>query len=89
MYSSPSATEFIASLAEPGDPDGTLRKRLAAPKYLGRVYAKTGTLGDTTSLAGYVRSQSGRTFAFVVLCEGDVGRGRDIQDDVVDALVDL
>jgi D-alanyl-D-alanine carboxypeptidase/D-alanyl-D-alanine-endopeptidase (penicillin-binding protein 4) len=88
MYASPSARDFIASLAEPGDPDGTLRKRLSDAKFQGHVYAKTGTLGDTTSLAGYVRSQSGRTFVFVVLCEGDIGRGRDLQDDVVEALVD-
>jgi D-alanyl-D-alanine carboxypeptidase/D-alanyl-D-alanine-endopeptidase (penicillin-binding protein 4) len=88
MYSAPMARDFIASMPEPGDPDGTLRRRMEAPKFAGRVFAKTGTLRDTSSLAGYVRSQSGRTFAFVVLCEGDIGRGRDLQDDVVEALVD-
>ena len=88
MYASPSARDFIASMPEPGDADGTLRRRMEAPKFAGHVFAKTGTLRDTSSLAGYVRSQSGRTFAFVVLCEGDVTRGRDLQDDVVEALVD-
>jgi D-alanyl-D-alanine carboxypeptidase/D-alanyl-D-alanine-endopeptidase (penicillin-binding protein 4) len=88
MYASPSARDFIASMPEPGDPDGTLRRRMEAPKFAGHVFAKTGTLRDTSSLAGYVRSQSGRTFAFVVLCEGDIGRARDLQDDVVEALVD-
>lgn len=88
MYRAPCAREFIGSLAEPGEPDSTLRNRLESAKYGGRVFAKTGTLRDTSSLAGYVRGKSGRTFAFVVLCEGEVGRARDVQDDVVDALVE-
>jgi D-alanyl-D-alanine carboxypeptidase/D-alanyl-D-alanine-endopeptidase (penicillin-binding protein 4) len=88
MYASPNARDYIASMAEPGDAEATLRRRMEAPKFQGRVFAKTGTLRDTSSLAGYVRSQSGRTFAFVVLCEGDVSRGRELQDDVVEALID-
>lgn len=88
MYGSPCARDFIASMPEPGDADGTLRKRMDSPKFQGHVFAKTGTLRDTSSLAGYVRSQSGKTFAFVVLCEGEVGRSRELQDDVVEALVD-
>jgi serine-type D-Ala-D-Ala carboxypeptidase/endopeptidase (penicillin-binding protein 4) len=88
MYGSPMARDYIASMPEPGDADGTLRRRMESPKFTGRVFAKTGTLRDTSALAGYVRAQSGRTFAFVVLCEGDVGRSRDLQDDVVEALVD-
>ena len=64
------------------------RRRIACgAKYDGRIFAKTGTLRDTSSLAGYVRAQSGRTYAFVVLCEGDIGRARELQDDVVEALV--
>lgn len=87
MYGSPSARDFIASLPAPGESDSTMRKRLDGAKFANRVFAKTGTLRDTSSLAGYVRAQGGRTFAFVVLCEGEVGRARELQDDVVEALV--
>jgi D-alanyl-D-alanine carboxypeptidase/D-alanyl-D-alanine-endopeptidase (penicillin-binding protein 4) len=88
MYGSPVATDFIASLPGPGEPDSTLRDRFKAAKYDRRIFAKTGTLRDTKALAGYVRSESGRTFAFVVFCEGDNGKARDLQDDIVDVLVD-
>lgn len=87
MYGASSARDFIASLPAPGEADGTLRRRLEGARFDGRVFAKTGTLRDTSSLAGYVRGQGGRTFAFVVLCEGEVGRARELQDDVVEALV--
>ncbi len=87
MFDSPVARDFIASLPGAAEPESTLRKRFGAAKYDGRIFAKTGTLRDTSSLAGYVRAQSGRTYAFVVLCEGDIGRARELQDDVVEALV--
>lgn len=88
MAASPHADAFRATLARPGDPEGTLRDRLREPKYRDRVFAKTGTLRDTKSLAGYVLSRNGRTYAFAVLCEGDNGRARDLQDAVVAALVE-
>ncbi len=86
-FNSPVARDFIASLPGAAEPESTLHKRFLGAKYDGRIFAKTGTLHDTSSLAGYVRGQSGRTYVFVVLCEGDVARARDLQDDVVEALV--
>jgi D-alanyl-D-alanine carboxypeptidase/D-alanyl-D-alanine-endopeptidase (penicillin-binding protein 4) len=88
MYGSPVGRDFIASLPGPGEADSTLRERFRGAKYEGHLFAKTGTLRDTKALAGYVRAQSGRTFAFAVLCEGDNGRARDLQDDIVDALIE-
>ena len=88
MYGSPVARDFISSLPGAAEPESTLRKRFGAAKYDGRVYAKTGTLRDTSSLAGYVRTTAGRTLVFVVLCEGDVGLARQLQDDVVAALIE-
>jgi D-alanyl-D-alanine carboxypeptidase/D-alanyl-D-alanine-endopeptidase (penicillin-binding protein 4) len=88
MYGSPAARDFIGSLPGAAEPESTLRKRFGAAKYDGRVYAKTGTLRDTSSLAGYVRTVAGRTLVFVVLCEGEVGRARELQDDVVAALIE-
>ena len=87
MAARPDAGAFRDTLARPGDPEGTLKDRFEGPKFQGRVFAKTGTLRDTKSLAGYVLGRSGRAYAFVVLCEGDNGRARDLQDAVVEVLV--
>jgi D-alanyl-D-alanine carboxypeptidase/D-alanyl-D-alanine-endopeptidase (penicillin-binding protein 4) len=87
MFNSPAARDFISTLPGAAEPYSTLRKRLRESKFDGHVFAKTGTLHDTSSLAGYVRGQSGRTYVFVVLCEGENGRAHELQDDVVEALV--
>lgn len=79
---------FLDSLARGGDPDGTLRKRFRGEQYEGRVLGKTGTLRDTSALAGFVRRSDDRVFAFVVLTEGVVAHGRALQDAVVEALVE-
>lgn len=60
--------EFFASLSKNGE-SGTLKKRqLGLPD--GVIRAKTGTLRDTVSLAGYVSAKSGKTYAFVTLHNG-------------------
>jgi serine-type D-Ala-D-Ala carboxypeptidase/endopeptidase (penicillin-binding protein 4) len=87
LYQSEQRIPFMRSLARPGDAEGTLRKRFKQERFEGRVLAKTGTLRDTSALAGYVRTDGGRVLAFAVLCEGDVSRSRVLQDAVVDALV--
>ena len=62
---------FVASLAQPGQ-EGTLRhRRWAAPALQNRLRAKTGTLKDVRSLAGYVQRPDGRTLAFALLINGD------------------
>lgn len=88
MARSPHDRAFTESLAKAGDAAGTLRDRFQAPKFRDRVQAKTGTLRDTKALAGYVLGRSGRRYAFAILCEGDNGRARDLQDDVVEVLVE-
>lgn len=87
VYRSRQRLAFLDSLARPGDPDGTLRKRFRGSRYEGRVLAKTGTLRDTSSLAGFVQTAQGGVLAFAVLCEGDVSRSHLVQDALVDALV--
>lgn len=79
--------DFLDSLARGGDPDGTLRRRFRGDEYEGRVLGKTGTLRDTSALAGFVRVGEGRVLAYAVLTEGVVAHGRAVQDAVVRALV--
>ncbi len=96
VYRSDHRLVFMDSLAKGGEPDGTLRKRFKDKRFAGRVLAKTGTLRDTSALAGFVRvgggvggvaAGTGRVLIFVILCEGPVGRSRVLQDAVVGALL--
>ena len=62
-----------------GGVDGTLSARFAEPAHKGRVFAKTGTLGEVNALSGYLVTGSGRTLVFSVLCNdhnpsGDAAR---------------
>ncbi len=63
----PVRKQWWASLATPGDSDGTLRSRMPALK--GTVYAKTGYIAGVSALSGYVVSADRkRYFAFSILC---------------------
>ncbi len=83
---------FIDSLPVSGV-DGTMRSRLSAAGYRGRVLAKTGSLANVSSLAGYVLdSNSTPAMAFTILVN-DIPLGRkwqakDFQDALVRLLVD-
>ncbi|NLX13369.1 MAG: D-alanyl-D-alanine carboxypeptidase/D-alanyl-D-alanine-endopeptidase [Phycisphaerales bacterium] len=57
---------FQASLAEPGDQEGTLRRRMHDLN--GQVYAKTGYIRGASTLSGYVVGPDGQRYAFSVLC---------------------
>ncbi|MDM7992560.1 MAG: D-alanyl-D-alanine carboxypeptidase/D-alanyl-D-alanine-endopeptidase [Candidatus Fermentibacter sp.] len=76
--------EFLASLAVNGV-DGTMASRLSdLPP--GAFRGKTGSLGDTASLAGILRTSGGRTIALAIMCEvpqGAVHSARNWQDGVV------
>jgi D-alanyl-D-alanine carboxypeptidase/D-alanyl-D-alanine-endopeptidase (penicillin-binding protein 4) len=47
--------------------DGTLNNRYKNSDLKGRLWAKTGTLNETTALSGYVAAASGKTLAFSIL----------------------
>jgi D-alanyl-D-alanine carboxypeptidase/D-alanyl-D-alanine-endopeptidase (penicillin-binding protein 4) len=57
-----------------GGVDGTLANRFKGTSLEGQVFAKTGTLNATNSLAGYFTAKSGRTFTFA-LYANDVPEG--------------
>ena len=50
--------------------DGTLDHHFTNSPLKGRMWAKTGTLGEVNALSGYVNATSGRTLAFSILVNG-------------------
>ncbi|MEP0766666.1 MAG: D-alanyl-D-alanine carboxypeptidase/D-alanyl-D-alanine-endopeptidase [Fimbriimonadia bacterium] len=62
--------------------EGTVAKRLS--DLVGRVRAKTGTMGGACSLSGYVWTKSGRVAAFcIIVNHGDTAAARRLQDETV------
>jgi D-alanyl-D-alanine carboxypeptidase/D-alanyl-D-alanine-endopeptidase (penicillin-binding protein 4) len=66
----PYAAAFRDSLPVAGI-DGTLGRRLLGVR--GRIVAKTGTLAETSGLAGYVTTASGDRLAFAILLDNHAG----------------
>lgn len=72
--------------------DGTLRRRLRGTPGERRVFAKTGSMSNVRSLAGYVDTLDGETLAFAVMTNGFDTRAADIDqrvDELLLALVQL
>jgi D-alanyl-D-alanine carboxypeptidase/D-alanyl-D-alanine-endopeptidase (penicillin-binding protein 4) len=51
-----------------GGVDGSLSGRFKQREVDGKVFAKTGTLGEARALSGYVVTASGQTVAFSIMC---------------------
>jgi D-alanyl-D-alanine carboxypeptidase/D-alanyl-D-alanine-endopeptidase (penicillin-binding protein 4) len=51
-----------------GGVDGSLSGRFKQPLLDGKVFAKTGTLGEARALSGYLVAASGQTVAFSIMC---------------------
>jgi D-alanyl-D-alanine carboxypeptidase/D-alanyl-D-alanine-endopeptidase (penicillin-binding protein 4) len=51
-----------------GGVDGSLSGRFKQPLVDGKVFAKTGTLGEARALSGYLVTASGKTVVFSIMC---------------------
>ena len=88
--SQPWAQEFRESLPIAGE-DGSLDNRFRETIARTRVWAKTGTLKDASSLSGFAETESGRKLVFAVLVNhhGLTGSGaKKVVDHIVELLVD-
>jgi D-alanyl-D-alanine carboxypeptidase/D-alanyl-D-alanine-endopeptidase (penicillin-binding protein 4) len=88
-YRSPYAPEFLASLPLAGV-DGTLRSRMKTSP-AGAVRLKTGHLDGVTGVAGYVTTNSGKTYALVSLVNdnrADYGAGDPMHGALVAWMLD-
>jgi serine-type D-Ala-D-Ala carboxypeptidase/endopeptidase (penicillin-binding protein 4) len=90
MERHPHGELWRSTLAISGEKEGTLRHRLKDAASRGRVLAKTGSLERVSTLAGYVRADSGRTYVFAILLNGrgvTDGGGQAFQDRLLRALI--
>jgi serine-type D-Ala-D-Ala carboxypeptidase/endopeptidase (penicillin-binding protein 4) len=72
-----------------GGVDGSLEGRFTAAPLKGRVFAKTGTLGEARALSGYVECASGRTVIFSIMVGNHLPQtnaDRDVTNKIVAAI---
>jgi D-alanyl-D-alanine carboxypeptidase/D-alanyl-D-alanine-endopeptidase (penicillin-binding protein 4) len=60
--------QWKASLPDAGE-NGSLSRRFPNPPVKGHIFAKTGTLGESRALSGYLDAASGRTVIFSVMVD--------------------
>jgi D-alanyl-D-alanine carboxypeptidase/D-alanyl-D-alanine-endopeptidase (penicillin-binding protein 4) len=90
MNGQPQGAVWRSTLAVSGDQDGSLRHRLLDAASRGQVEGKTGTLNGVSTLAGYAKALSGKTYAFAILLNGPgvtEPRAHAFQDRLVRTLV--
>jgi D-alanyl-D-alanine carboxypeptidase/D-alanyl-D-alanine-endopeptidase (penicillin-binding protein 4) len=78
MRRSPHFTAFYESMPI-GGVDGTLRNRMRGTPAERNVRAKTGSVAQSRSLSGYVRTASGRTLLFSTLANNWTVPARDVE----------
>lgn len=90
MAAGPNGEMYRHALAEPGEKDSTLERRLT--ELQGRVFAKTGTISNVNSLSGYLVGKDGREVVFSLLSNGSglpSSRVRAALDDVIRVLAGI
>jgi D-alanyl-D-alanine carboxypeptidase/D-alanyl-D-alanine-endopeptidase (penicillin-binding protein 4) len=74
MHDPSGGSPFVAALPVAGV-DGTLSGRMRNTPAAGNVRAKTGTMSNIRSMAGYVKTRDGETLAFVAIINNFEGPG--------------
>jgi D-alanyl-D-alanine carboxypeptidase/D-alanyl-D-alanine-endopeptidase (penicillin-binding protein 4) len=72
-----------------GGVDGSLEGRFTKAPLKGKVFAKTGTLGEARALSGYVECASGRTVIFSIMVGNHAPQNnadREVMDKIVAAI---
>lgn len=84
-------SNVIKILSKPGE-SGTLKNRLTAKDLKGKVLAKTGTLRNSSGLAGYIKTKTGRSVAFVFMVNNIVQNNfqiKQLTDELCELLINV
>jgi D-alanyl-D-alanine carboxypeptidase/D-alanyl-D-alanine-endopeptidase (penicillin-binding protein 4) len=84
MFDASAASPFMAALPIAGT-DGSLETRMKGTAAQGSVRAKTGTMSNIRSLAGYATTRSSERLAFVIVVNNFEGTGAEA-NQAVDAI---
>jgi D-alanyl-D-alanine carboxypeptidase/D-alanyl-D-alanine-endopeptidase (penicillin-binding protein 4) len=76
MHAAGTGSPFITGLPIAGI-DGSLEGRMVRTAAQGNLRAKTGTMSNIRSLAGYVTTRDGEPLAFVIMVNNFEGPGAD------------
>jgi D-alanyl-D-alanine carboxypeptidase/D-alanyl-D-alanine-endopeptidase (penicillin-binding protein 4) len=74
-----------------GGIDGSLAGRFSGP-LKGKVFAKTGTLGESRALSGYITNAHGQTLAFAIMVDDHTplnASDRAAMDRIVEAIAGI
>jgi D-alanyl-D-alanine carboxypeptidase/D-alanyl-D-alanine-endopeptidase (penicillin-binding protein 4) len=74
MYDPAGSSPWMTALPVAGE-DGTLEARMKGTVAAGNLRAKTGTMTNIRSLAGYVRTRDGEMLAFAIMVNNFDGSG--------------
>ena len=82
--------EYLQTFPYSGERYLRWSRRLAEPPYRGNVMAKTGYLRGVSTLSGYAKANSGKTYAFSILMNDirTADQARVAQDRIVKAVID-
>jgi D-alanyl-D-alanine carboxypeptidase/D-alanyl-D-alanine-endopeptidase (penicillin-binding protein 4) len=81
MHDRSPASPWMTALPVAGR-DGTLANRMQGTSAQDNVRAKTGTMTNIRSLAGYVRTKDGETLAFAIIADNFEGPGAAAADTI-------
>ena len=81
MHDASGASAWMTALPVAGR-DGTLAGRMTGTPADGNVRAKTGTMSNIRTLAGYVRTRDGENLAFAILADNFEGPGAAATDAI-------
>ena len=90
MFDHERGREFLLTLPYSGEEGLRWEDRLADEPYRGNIFAKTGSLLGVSTLSGYAKGRSGKTYAFSILCNRTTGNwgAMKAQDRILRVLVD-
>lgn len=91
LMSSKYYNSFFSSLPVAGQ-DGTLKSMFVNNEGNGKIFAKTGTLNKVKTLAGYIKTETGKTLAFSILINnyaGSVGQVKSKMEELLKPVLKL